>query len=118
MAGALYSIYQRIYPRYDVIFGQGVDFSTGRFIMQPNPAGSIIVYYTPTGADSGPTNQTINLIINNVVTPTVFVTWTQTTLAKCQAKLRTSAPYYGDWILFRDYVDFPSEWRDFLPRSL
>lgn len=95
--------------RYDIPFGEGIDPTTRRYILKLNPVGGTtyangprVVYYTPAGSNTGPTNA----IIDGVY----CTTYTRTTIAACKTTVRTavvnpdgsvvSGSPVGDRILF------------------
>ena len=102
---------------YDVPFGNGIDPSTRRYILRPNPdittVGGVstgltarngsttarIVFYTPSGSNTGPLNVTAWGV--------TYQYYTANTLAACKALMGTRSysntsrpPGYGDWLLF------------------
>lgn len=108
---------------YDIPFGNGIDPSTRRYILRPNPdittvggvstglaarSGSTtarIIFYTPGGSNTGPLSVTAWGV--------TYAYYTRTTMAGCSALVGTRTytltgrpPYtpsmagYGDWVLF------------------
>jgi len=74
--------------RYDIIFGFGVDPSTRRYMLLPS-ASARIIFYTPSGSDTGPTNLTVSGV--------TYSTYTRRLMSGCQSLMRNGI---GDWVLF------------------